>query len=66
MSTCPNLAGCGFFKKYQNDDSLVLKGFISKYCQSTMQDKCKRKEYKMKNGTAPPDDMMPNGLTKKS
>jgi hypothetical protein len=27
-----------------------------------MQNQCKRKEYKLKHGTPPPDNMMPNGL----
>jgi len=31
------------------------------YCKTEKQNECKRKEYKMKNGAAPSDEMLPNG-----
>ena len=60
---CPNLAQCGFVKKYGTSKSLAVKGFIAMYCKSDKQSICKRKEYKEKMGKPPSDDMMPNGGT---
>lgn len=65
MAECPNLAGCGFVKKYGDSKSLAVKGFVTMYCKTDKQDACKRKEYKAKNNTAPPDEMMPNGAMMK-
>ena len=58
---CPNLAGCGFVKKYCESKSLAVKGFISQYCKGDKQVECVRKQYKAKHGVAPPDEMMPSG-----
>ena len=62
MAVCANLPTCGFFKNNENNRNLAVKGYISKYCQSELQDQCKRKEYRMQHGAPPPDNMMPNGL----
>lgn len=62
MSSCANLENCGFFKKFQETKDLACKGFVGQFCQGEKQDECKRKEFKMKNGFAPSDDMMPNGM----
>ena len=62
MSDCANLEKCGFVKKYGASKSLAVKGFVTMYCKSGKQNECKRKEYKMKHGTPPPDEMMPNGM----
>ncbi|MEL4105437.1 hypothetical protein AAFA46_01165 [Oscillospiraceae bacterium WX1] len=59
---CANLPNCGFIKKNMGTRNLAIQGYMSKYCQSDMQNQCKRKEYKMKTGTPPPDNMLPNGL----
>lgn len=61
MSECPNLANCGFFRKYSQINQLACKGFIVMFCRGDKQDACKRKEYKKTHGAAPSDDMMPNG-----
>ncbi len=65
MADCPNLEKCGFVKKYGGIKSLAVKGFIAMYCKSPKQDECKRKEFKVKNGTPPPDEMMPSGMMMK-
>jgi hypothetical protein len=59
---CELLSKCGFFNKYQETKDLACKGFIYQYCKGENIAQCKRREYRMKNGTPPSDDMMPNGL----
>lgn len=66
MKDCPNLAGCGFVKKYGDTKSLAVNGFIKLYCKAEKQDECLRKAYKNEHGIAPPDEMMPNGAMMKS
>jgi hypothetical protein len=61
MAECELLDQCGFFKKHSSSKELVCKGFINKYCKGDMMDQCERKKYRSQKGTAPPDDMMPNG-----
>lgn len=61
MGDCQNLEKCGFVKKYGESKGLAVKGFVSMYCKTEKQNECKRKEYKMKNGAAPSDEMLPNG-----
>lgn len=61
MNDCQNLEKCGFVKKYGESKALAVKGFVTMYCKSEKQNQCKRKEYKQKNGTAPVDEMLPNG-----
>lgn len=61
MADCPNLAGCGFVKKYGESKSLAVKGFVNLYCKSDKQNECVRKAYKAAHGVAPADEMMPNG-----
>ncbi len=63
---CELLANCGFFRKHQASKELACRGFVQQYCKGPKMDECKRKEYRNKNGTAPSDDMLPNGLTLKS
>ena len=58
---CELLKDCGFFRKYQATKDLACKGFIAMYCKGPKMNECKRKEYREKYGTPPPDDMMPNG-----
>ncbi len=58
---CELLKTCGFFKKYQATKDLACKGFVFQYCQGPKMNQCKRKEYREKHGSAPSDDMMPNG-----
>ncbi len=58
---CELLDKCGFFRKYQKTKDLACKGFIASYCRGAKMDECKRKEYRIKNGTPPVDDMMPTG-----
>jgi hypothetical protein len=63
MSDCPNLANCGFFKKYNATKQLACKGFVAQYCQGPRQEDCKRKTYRKLHGAAPSDDMLPTGQT---
>ncbi|WP_457572285.1 hypothetical protein [Desulfovulcanus sp.] len=58
---CELLATCGFFKKYQKTKDLACKGFMRQYCMGPKKDQCKRKEYRLKHGKPPSDDMMPSG-----
>jgi len=58
---CKLLATCAFFKKYQDSKELACKGFIRQYCKGDKMDECKRLEHRMKFGTPPSEDMMPNG-----
>ena len=58
---CELLETCGFFKKYQETKELACRGFINQYCKGPKLDECKRKEYRLKNGEPPSDDMMPSG-----
>ena len=58
---CELLAKCGFFKKYIISKELACKGFILQYCRGPKMDQCKRKEYRLKHGAPPSDDMLPGG-----
>ena len=60
---CINFETCGFIKKHSEEKALAVKGFIKMYCQGEKQEECIRKQYKKAHGTAPSDDMMPNGAT---
>jgi hypothetical protein len=59
---CNRLDLCGFFKKWRTPKDLTSRGFINKYCKGDGMNACKRKEYLLKHGTPPSDDMMPNGF----
>jgi hypothetical protein len=61
MSECPNLATCGFFRKFSQSNELAFKGFVVLFCRGPKQGVCKRKEYREAHGCAPSDAMMPNG-----
>ena len=58
---CELLPTCGFFKAHEATNDLACKGFIRQFCRGPRMAECKRKEYRAKHGTPPPDDMMPNG-----
>ncbi|MBN1531623.1 MAG: hypothetical protein JXA20_03075 [Spirochaetes bacterium] len=58
---CELLEKCGFFKKYNEINSLACRGFIANYCKGPKIDQCKRKEYRNRYGVPPSDDMMPDG-----
>ena len=60
---CELLESCGFFKAHADSNDLACKGFIQQYCRGSRMDQCARKQYRMKHGAPPPDDMMPNGST---
>ncbi|MBN1124116.1 MAG: hypothetical protein JXA82_03850 [Sedimentisphaerales bacterium] len=60
---CELLANCGFFKKFQNTRDLACQGFIKQYCKGPKMDECKRKLFRQKHGSPPPDEMMPTGQT---
>ncbi len=62
MTECKYLSKCGFFKKWGQSKNLACKGFIRLYCKGYKHDRCKRLEYRLKNGKPPDDDMLPNGL----
>lgn len=59
MKDCEFLVKCGFVKKYGHE--LACKGFVHMYCQGEKQNVCKRKEFRLKNGRIPSDDMLPSG-----
>jgi hypothetical protein len=59
---CNRLDLCGFFKKWQTTKDLACSGFINMYCKGDGMNACKRKEYFLKYGMPPSDDMMPNGF----
>jgi hypothetical protein len=61
MADCEMLSKCGFFKKFSDSFEAACRGLINQYCRGPKQTQCKRKEYRAKNGTAPPDDMLPAG-----
>ena len=44
-----------------NSHHAACAGLVTKYCKGPDQDKCKRKEYRMKHGAPPADDMLPVG-----
>ena len=58
---CELLSKCGFFNKYKETKSAACNGLIRLYCKGEKMNECKRKEYRLKNGTPPSDDMYPNG-----
>ena len=58
---CELLEQCGFFLKYRGTLNLACRGFIQTFCEGERMDECKRKEYRLKHGTPPDDDMMPTG-----
>jgi len=58
---CELLDKCGFFLKYRETLNLACRGFIQTFCEGERMDECKRKEYRLKHGTPPADDMMPSG-----
>ena len=59
---CEFLPKCAFFEKYCTSNNLACQGFINRYCKGNDMKNCKRMEYRQKNGTPPPVDMMPSGL----
>lgn len=58
---CQHLQNCGFFQKYQSGKNLTCKVFVMRFCEGTEMENCKRKEYRMKHGNPPSDEMMPSG-----
>jgi hypothetical protein len=60
---CEMLPKCGFFKKYQAVKDLACRGFIRMYCRGPKMEECVRKQYRVKHGVPPSDDMMPSGQT---
>ncbi len=61
MADCEMLGKCGFFKKYAESYESACRGLIAQYCRGSKQSQCKRKEYRQKHGTPPPDNMLPAG-----
>jgi len=61
VKECELLKTCGFFKKYQEEKDLACRGFIRQYCRGPKMSECARKAYREAHGSAPDDDMMPNG-----
>lgn len=58
---CELLEKCGFFQKYQDFDNEICEMLIVEYCKGPKMNECKRKEYRLKNGVPPSDDMLPDG-----
>lgn len=65
MAECELLAKCGFFKKYCTSHDAACRGLITQYCKGSKMAECKRKEYRMKHGAPPPDEMLPGGAMMK-
>ncbi len=61
MANCELLDKCGFFKKFSETYRPACRGLIAQYCQGAKQSECKRKEYRLKHGGPPPDNMLPAG-----
>ncbi|MCX8130582.1 MAG: hypothetical protein N3I35_10850 [Clostridia bacterium] len=61
MDACPNLEDCGFIKKFYGARTAAVKGYMKIYCKGEWQNRCKRKEHKLKTGSMPSDEMLPNG-----
>lgn len=59
MKKCRKFKNCGFIKKYKKDNAYEY--LILKYCKGDKQKECKRKEFNIKNGYSPSDEMLPNG-----
>lgn len=59
---CDLLEKCGFFRKYQEAQDMACRGFIKSFCKGAKMNECERKKYRLLNGLAPDDDMMPNGM----
>jgi len=62
METCDMIEKCGFLIRYSPTNELACKGFINRYCKGNLKNECKRKAYKLANGTPPPDNMLPTGI----
>lgn len=60
---CELLEACGFFKKYQDSINLACRVFLDTYCLGPKMNECKRKEYREKFGSPPPEDMLPTGYS---
>jgi len=61
MTDCELLSKCAFFKKYKKCEG-ITKYFINEYCKDiSKSEKCQRKIIKVKTGTPPSEDLMPNG-----
>ncbi len=65
MAECELLGKCGFFNKHAKTHAAACAGLIKQYCQGPKMEQCKRKEYRMKHGQPPPDNMLPAGATLK-
>lgn len=65
MGECPNLASCGFFNKYKNNEELkwAVKSYMNNYCKGDLQEYCVRKKVSKALGGPDkvPDNMKPDG-----
>jgi hypothetical protein len=61
MAECELLVKCAFFKKFSESYEAACRGLVAQYCRGPKQNECKRKEYRLKNATPPPDNMLPAG-----
>lgn len=59
---CENLATCGFFRKYYLVNREACRAFIRDYCRGSLRDTCERKAFRKAHGSAPSDDLLPNGV----
>jgi hypothetical protein len=62
MEACEMIDKCGFLIRYRPTNELACRGFVNRYCKGEMKELCKRKAYKLTNGTPPPDNMLPTGI----
>jgi hypothetical protein len=61
MGECEMLTACSFFNRYGNTHEATCQGLIAEYCRGSRQTLCKRKEFLLKHGTPPPENMLPGG-----
>jgi hypothetical protein len=61
MADCELLPACAFFRKHVAAHEATCQRVIASYCRGSRQTECKRKEYLLKHGTPPPENMFPGG-----
>ena len=59
---CEKLEGCGFFNNFKGNSEASKRGLCLLYCHDKKKsEKCKRKQFKLKTGNPPADNMAPSG-----
>ena len=59
---CEFLEKCGFFNNYEHHTEAIKYQWIVMFCKDREKSKeCKRKEFRLKHGKPPADNMTPTG-----